>query len=444
MLLPLAAVVLLGVGGYFFVSAQASPAKYRLAAVDRGDVVTQVMASGTVHALSIVPVIAQTPGIVREVDVDYNSEVEAGQVLARLESAGSRTRLRLAQADLAVARSSVDIADGQVRRAQSELANAQASVAGAQADLQHTELDAADAGRDFKRMQNLASTGDAARAQMQHAQTTAAAADAAVAGSRARAQGAESAVSAAQAALDIARAQLANAQATVTAREAAQEDAQQQVDHTVVRAPVAGIVIERNVAVGQPVATGGGSPLLFTISTDLRNLEVYANVDEADIGRVAPRQPASFSFAAFPGRSFTGSVKQIHRSPDVIQGGVTYTVVITAANPTQELLPGMTADVRITVDRRADALRVPNAALRFRPEGGSQGAGAAYAAETGAGPGVWRPGADGKPGRVAVRLGATGGSFTEVTGGGLVAGQKIIIGFLPKEERHRSIGPLRL
>ncbi len=443
MLLPLAVVALLGVGGYFFASSQARPAGYRLASVDHGDVVTQVMASGTVHSLSMVPVIAQVPGIVREVDVDFNSEVKVGQVLARLESAGIQTRLKLAQADLEVAKSSVEIADGQVRRAQSELVNAQAGVAGAEADLQHAELGETEAERDFKRTQSLASTGDAARAQMQHAQTAAEAATAAVAGSKARAQGTEAAVTAAQAALDIARAQLTNAQATVTARQVALEDAQQDMDNTVIRAPVDGIVIERNAVVGEPIGTGGQSPVLFTISKDLRRIEVHANVDEADIGRVAPGQPATFNFASFPGQKFAGTVKEVHRAPEVIQGVVTYTVVLSAANPTQELLPGMTADVRITVDRRADVLRIPDAALRFRPPGGAGMTATADAAESAA-PAVWMLTPDGKLERVPVRLGPNDGSYTQVVGGSLVAGQKVVIGLLPKEERRRSIGPLRL
>ena len=167
---------------------------------------------------------------------------------------------------------------------------------------------------------------------------------------------------------------LKNAVAQVAQNEAAQRQAQVDLDHTYIRAPVDGVVVGRTVDVGQTVAASLQAPTLFTIAQDLRNMQVDTNVDEADVGRVKVGQATSFTVDSFPGRTFTGEVVQIRKAPLVVQNVVTYDVVVSAKNPDQRLLPGMTANVRIVIDQKEGVLQVPNAALEAgrRPGAGSR------------------------------------------------------------------------
>jgi HlyD family secretion protein len=182
-----------------------------------------------------------------------------------------------------------------------------------------------------------------------------------------------------QAQLQVSQAQIQSAQAAVKQRQSLLQQAQVDLDRTVIRAPVDGTVILRNVDAGQTVAASLQAPVLFTIAQDLRDMQVEAAIDEADVGRLRVGMPASFAVDAFPRRSFQGDIKQIRKSPQNVQNVVSYTVVISAANPDMALLPGMTANVRIAVENRASALKVPNAALRWRPAGAADAKGAAPA-----------------------------------------------------------------
>jgi len=152
-------------------------------------------------------------------------------------------------------------------------------------------------------------------------------------------------------------------------KEAALNQAAIDFEHTFIRSPVDGVVIERAVDVGQTVAASLQAPKLFTIAQDLRQMQVETDVDEADIGRVVVGHPAVFSVDAYPGREFTGQVLQIRMAPRNVQNVVTYTVVVSADNPDKRLMPGMTANIQIITAKRQDILKIPNAALRFRPAG---------------------------------------------------------------------------
>jgi len=169
----------------------------------------------------------------------------------------------------------------------------------------------------------------------------------------------------------VSEAQVSSARAAVKQRESLLKQAQVDLERTIIRAPVDGTVILRNVDAGQTVAASLQAPVLFTIAQDLRDMQVEAAIDEADVGRLRVGMPATFGVDAFPRRNFSGEIKQIRKSPQNVQNVVSYTVVISAANPDLALLPGMTANVRIAVENRTDALKVPNAALRFRPAGAS-------------------------------------------------------------------------
>lgn len=186
--------------------------------------------------------------------------------------------------------------------------------------------------------------------------------------------------------MKIAAAQIIGARAQVRQREAAVRQIRVDLDNSEIRSPIDGVVIQRSVDVGQTVASSFQAPELFKIAQDLRRIEVWASVDEGDVGRVAPGQDVNFTVTAYPGVTFHGAVKQVRLGPQTIQNVVTYTVVIAADNPDLKLLPGMTATVRIVAARRDSALRVPNAALRYRPPGMSTRSDAVLGDNMGNGP----------------------------------------------------------
>jgi HlyD family secretion protein len=433
------------VGAHYLAGGKEPQVNYRFEKVETGPLVNTVSASGTVRPVQSVAVTSQTAGQVTEVLVDFDSAVKAGQVLARLDPAVVAARLDQAQADLNVARSAVEIARGQLKRADSGIENAHASQLSAQADVQHAELTLVDAERDYKRKRELSVTGDAAKADTERAKTADDVANAALTAAKAHASAADAGAAAAEADAEVARAQLSNALATVVAREAAIHQVQLDLDHTLIRSPIDGIVIDRNIVVGETVGASTQGPALFTIAKDLRQVQLHANVDEADIGRVAINQAASFAFDSFPGQTFSGEVVAIRTMPELEQTIVTYEVVISADNAERQLLPGMTANVRIVVSQRDNVLKVPNAALRFRPvdPGSGSAATAPASAEEGSGAEVWRLGADGRPHAFPIRTGISDGVYTEVLAGELAAGQEVIVGLAEPSSKQPHIGPLR-
>jgi HlyD family secretion protein len=208
---------------------------------------------------------------------------------------------------------------------------------------------------------------EAARAQERAGQAALRSAQAQLTAGESQARAATAQVASVGAQLEVAQAQLKAAEATVRQKQAALEQTRLDLVHTEIRAPVDGVVVSRSIDSGQTVAASLQAPTLFTIAQDLTRMQVEAAVDEADVGRLSEGMAATFTVDAFPGRTFRGEIAQIRKAAQVVQNVVTYTTVITVPNPDRTLLPGMTANVRVQVDRREDALRVPNAALRFRP-----------------------------------------------------------------------------
>ena len=288
---------------------------YRFTKIERGPLTATVAASGTLNPVTSVQVGTQVSGQIKELFVDFNSPVKAGQLIARIDPETFQYRVRQNEADLEAARAAAG-------RAQVALANAQR-------DLARTrELVA----RDF------VSPADLDRAQAQ---------------------------------FDLAQAELNTAQAVVSQRAAQLAAAKVDLARTEIRAPVDGVVIKRSVDVGQTVAASLQAPELFIIARDLRDMQVETSIDEADVGRTRVGQSASFTVDAFPGRTFSGEVRQVRKSAQTVQNVVTYTVLVSAANPEGQLMPGMTANVRIVTDTRESVLKASNAALRFRPPGES-------------------------------------------------------------------------
>ena len=419
--LGLLAFALTGSGRAYFGEGQSRPL-YRIATVDRGLVQAEVHATGTLRPLVAVPVLSESAGQLREVLVAENAAVKAGQVLARIDADAVTARLNYALADLAVARADVAVAAAQLERARADAENLRAGDAAAAADVERARSAFADAERDLTRKRGLVKSGDLASEERDHAQAADDAARAGLATAQAHAAAATAADQSADAAVKAAAAQVDAANAEVGHREAAVAQVRVDLDHTEIRAPIDGWVIEENAVVGQPVAAGQATPPLFLVADDLRQMRLEASVDEADIGQVAAGQPATFSVDAFPGRTFAGRIVEIRKSPQVLQNVVTYTAVIAADNRDLKLLPGMTASVDVVVKTAGSALRVPNAALQFRPaEAGEPAAAGAASGQ------VWRLDTRGNPQPVAVGLGVSDDAHTEVTGGGLGEGDEIIV-----------------
>ena len=343
--LPVAlAIALLAAGGYAawrtYRSVNDAPA-WRLAKVERGSLAHVVSASGTLQAVTTVLVGSQISGQIKDLLVDFNSPVKAGQLLARIDPETYELKVRQAQADLEAARTARLQRDSDVAAQRSQLLRAR---------IAHE-----DARRDLERKESLLQKAFISAAERDKAQFTE--------------RGAAEAVRTAEAQVRSAEAQVANAAAIVKQREAALASTRNDLAKTAITAPVDGVVISRQVDAGQTVAASLNTPTLFTIAQDLARMQVAVSIDETDIGKIRPEQRATFAVDAFPGRNFEGRVDQIRKAAQTVQNVVTYTVIVATPNPDLRLVPGMTANVRIVSDSRDNALKVPNAALRWRPAG---------------------------------------------------------------------------
>jgi HlyD family secretion protein len=443
----------LATAGYVFSTSRSPVTRFRTATVDRGTIVATVSATGALAAVTTVQVGSQVSGQVREVLVDFNSPVRRNQLIARIDPEVFQARLNAATADLDSARAQVlnqranlekvraDVenaqaavatAEANVERMRADVENARAVIATAQANVARENATTSNARVELERRIDLANrelvskserdqaqtTFDTAKAQLEAARAQERAGQAALRSSQAQlaagesqARAAKAQVASAQAALQVAEAQVKAVEATVRQKQAALEQTRLDLVHTEIRAPVDGVVVSRAVDPGQTVAASLQAPTLFTIAQDLTRMQVEAAVDEADVGRLREGMDASFTVDAFPGRAFRGQITQIRKAAQVVQNVVSYTTVITVPNPDRSLLPGMTANVRIQVDRRDDALRVANAALRFRPPTDNAEPAATPQARVGA----EAPGARGQAGGA----GAPAGAGLPAGGGGL-------------------------
>jgi len=343
--------------------------QYRTGEVAKGPLTITVSSSGSLQAVVTVAVSSQISGQIKELPADFNTQVTKDQIIARLDPATYEARVNQAEADYAAANAQVSVADAAIVQAR---------------------IAQADAERVLARSAELKRNGNVSQAALDTAQTAV---------ERTRAQ-----VISAQAAADAAR-------ATVKLKAAALQSARVDLARTIIRSPVNGVVIDRAVDIGQTVAASLQAPTLFTIAEDLSQMQVKVSVDEADIGRIDVGQSAVFTVDSFPGREFRGKVEQIRKAATTVSNVVTYAVVVSADNSELKLLPGMTANVKIVVEDKPDALKIPAAALRFRPEGAQapaqagealaaqRPAGAGGGAAGGAGPGAGTGGGPGERAR---------------------------------------------
>jgi len=371
-IVPVVVVALLAGGvvlGYLYTQSRGSAPKYRTAAVERGPLTAAVSATGSLNAVVVVQVGSQVSGQIKELKVDFNSIVKRNQVIARIDPDIFEAKVNQATADVDSARAAVLNQEAQVERARADVDNARAALVEAKAFTAKAQVQSVDAKRDYDRKTELFARQLIANSDLDTSQATYDAAVAQLDSTRAREQALGSGIQSAVAQLRVAQAALESARAQVKQKDAALKQAQVDLDHTTILAPVDGVVVSRQVDVGQTVAASLQAPVLFTIAQDLTRMQVETSVDEADIGRLKLDDRATFTVDAFPGDMFTGTVTQIRKAPQVVQNVVTYTVIVGVDNPSGKLMPGMTANVKLVVAQKPSALKVPNAALRFRPAG---------------------------------------------------------------------------
>ncbi len=362
-----------GVWGYLFVQRRGTSPPYRFARVERGPLTAAVSATGNLNAVITVQVGSQVSGQIKQLFADFNSVVRKGQVIARIDPEIFEARVGQARAELESAQAAVLNQQAQVERARADLENARAAHAEGRAQTAKARVAVVDAKRDLGRKTELFRRELIAKSDQDTAQAVHDSAVAQADSALAKEQSLAAAIGSAQAQLRVAEAMLQSARAQVKQKHAALQQVLVDLDHTTIRAPVDGVVVSRAVDVGQTVAASLQAPTLFTIAQDLTKMQVETSVDEADIGRVKLGDRATFTVDAFPNEPFTGEVMQIRKTAQVVQNVVTYVVVIAVANPDGTLLPGMTANVRLIVAAKGNVLKVPNAALRFRPVGSEAG-----------------------------------------------------------------------
>lgn len=378
------AAALAAAGWWLLQEPQEAPApSYTEVKVKRGDIVAVVSATGTVNPVNTVQVGSQVSGTISRLYADFNDRVKKGEVIAQIDPAIYRARL----------------------------AEADANLKSAEASAAKAEVAVKDAKRELDRQENLYR----------------------------RKLVAESVRDAARFAYDSARVEHQVRLAAVAQAEAAREREQVNLAYTTIYAPIDGVVISRDVDVGQTVAASLQAPTLFTIANDLAHMQVEADVDESFIGQVKPGQPARFTVFAYPGRTFQGEVTQVRLDPKVEAGVVKYNSIIHVANTDLALKPGMTATVSIQVAEHKDVLQVPASALRFVPDWPAD---KLAAVRKGLKPGqglVWTPVADGvEP--IKVTTGIIGERFVEVSGEGLAADQEVLVPEKRATERKRRFG----
>ena len=344
-----------GASGYiYFYKDKDQAVKYRTAKVEKGSISALVTANGTVNPVITVLVGSQVSGTIQKLYADYNSRVKMGQLIAQIDPA-------IFQAQVSQAKAKVENARASFLNGQADIATARSNIESSKANVIKARVSVDDTQRNLNRSLELFARNLISASDRDSAQT-------AYDSAKAQLEAAQAQEKASEAQLDSAKAKLEAARAQIKQAEAELELAQVNLDHTRISAPVTGIVISRNVDVGQTVAASLQAPTLFTIAQDLTEMQVDTNVSEADIGRVAVGQETTFTVDAFPNLTFQGKVTDIRNAPVTVQNMVTYNVVIQVKYPELKLRPGMTANASILVARKDNVLRIPNSALRFRPD----------------------------------------------------------------------------
>jgi HlyD family secretion protein len=373
-----AIIISIAVAVFFLLRGRGNEPQFRTDKVVRGDIEMAVTATGTVNPVTTVLVGTQVSGTIKNIYVDFNSPVKKGQLIAQIDPALFEAQVNQAKANLLLAKANVEKA----------------------------EATSVDAKRTMERNKELLAKNLIAQSDFDTAETN----------------------------YETAKASVSAAKSQVAQSEAALSSAETNLFYTKIVSPVDGIVVSRNVDVGQTVAASFQTPTLFSIAQDLTKMQIDTNVAEADIGNVKVGQDVEFTVDAYPDITFKGKVWQVRNAPITVQNVVTYDVVIQVDNPELKLKPGMTANVSIIISLRRDVLKIPNAALRFLPVEMSKPS----VQQKGAG--VWIL-EQGKPERVPVSTGISDGSYTELVSGKISEGQEVIVESLTKAKAPATTGP---
>ncbi|MBI4654452.1 MAG: efflux RND transporter periplasmic adaptor subunit [Nitrospirae bacterium] len=351
--------------------------KFKTEKIIRGDILETVTAAGAVNPVTAVLVGTQVSGTIKHIYADFNSPVQKGQLIVQIDPATFEAQVEQAKANLTAAKANVEKA----------------------------EAGLLDAKRTMDRYKELFLINLIARKELDTSETN----------------------------YDSAGAQVSAAKAQFEQAEAQMKYAEINLRYTRILSPVDGIVISRNVDIGQTVAASFQTPTLFTIAQDLTKMQINNNVVEADIGKVAVGQPVEFTVDAYPDIIFKGSVSQVRNAPITVQNVVTYDVVVKVDNSELKLKPGMTANISIIVSAKKDVLKIPNATLRFKLSEGRKD----MTGEKVKGSGVWII-EDKKPKRIKVTTGISDGNYTELIAGDIKEGQEVIVESLVKSKEKRA------
>jgi HlyD family secretion protein len=374
--------MIIGTSAYFILKRDNSKADYKTEKVDKGDIQLTVTATGTVNAVVNVQVGTQVSGTISEIFVDYNSLVKKGQLLAQIDPANF----------------------------ESQVAQAKANLSSAEANHKKSQVVLADYVRTLGRNKALLTKDYVSQSDVDTAQTNA----------------------------DSASAQVDAAKAQIEQMQAALKVAETNLSYTRILSPVDGTVISRSVDVGQTVAASYQTPTLFTIAQDLREMQIDASVDEADIGKIKNQQNVEFTIDAYPDMTFKGTVSEVRNSPTTVSNVVTYDVIVKVDNPELKLKPGMTANVTIIIEEKKGVLRIPDSALKFKPAHSSK------KPDRPSGPAVWIL-EKGKMKRIPVNTGISDGSYSELISGSLEEGMDVIMESANSEKenmkKNQNMGP---
>lgn len=367
--------ILILIALFIFLSRREPAPQYITQTADRGDIRATVSATGTVNAVTTVLVGTQVSGTIKALFVDYNSTVRQGQLLAQIDPASFEAQVAQAAANLSLAR----------------------------ANLEKSKVALRDTVSTFERNKILFGKDFISRYDLDTSET----------------------------AYLSALAQIKASEAQVEQTRAALNLAQTNLRYTRIISPVNGTVISRSIDVGQTVAASFQTPTLFTIAQDLTKMQIVANIDEADIGRLRVGQPVTFTVDAYPDLTFRGNISEIRNSPITVQNVVTYDVIVKVDNADLKLKPGMTANVSIVIDDKKGILRVPNAALRVKIQDKTSSAPAPK------GPGVWVL-ENNKPKRIPLSVGISDNRFTEVVSGKIAEGAVIIVEVKSNDQKNAA------
>jgi HlyD family secretion protein len=423
------------IAGIYVRSRSAGKASYLTARIDRGNIEATVTTTGNLNAVITVQVGSQVSGNIIALYADFNTKVKKGQLVAEIDPAPFKAAVDQAFASLNAAKAAVVTAQATLAKSKADLASAEANVVAQKANVVKaaSAVDLAKVEND--RRQVMVKSGSTSQEDADTAKANYDQAIANVDAVNAAVSAAESAADSARKGVDVAQTQLDQAVAMVAQDQAILAQAQLNLDHTRIVAPVDGTVESRNMDVGQTVAASFQAPTIFLIAQDLTKMQVDTNVDESDVGRVKVDQAATFTVDAWPGRVFRGRVAQIREAPINVSNVITYDVVVQVSNEDLKLFPGMTANVTIAVGRADNVVRLPKAALRFRPRGASANRGTSQTQS------VTLLSANGLLKQVAVKTGLSDANYAEVVSGALKEGDQVVTGMAGQNSAAQAPRP---